>query len=148
MSVFHPHCVPSSVALSFQVFIAENKAWAFLCVGEMPSRQLQVNSNYSYKRHIIWCTWILGSENRLQWERSMRFSLSIGPVPQLTPFLSWFTPTVHTTDKGQIYKSSLYMSLLSAWINHFHLKAKGLMLWAILRSKAVAYWLSLDPSVD
>lgn len=53
MGVFHPCCVPSSVVLSFQVFIAQNKASAFLCAGEMPSRQLQVNSNYSYKRHII-----------------------------------------------------------------------------------------------
>jgi len=36
-------------------------------------------------------------------EESVSFSLSIGSVPQLTSSLSWFTPTVHMADRGQIY---------------------------------------------
>lgn len=69
---------------------------------------------------------------------SVSFAMSIGPVWPLTPFLKWFTPTA---DKGQSYNLKWWVLAvfvpLSAWINHFHLKARGLMLWAILRSKAV-----------
>lgn len=78
---------------------------------------------------------------------SVSFAMSIGPVWPLTPFLKWFTPTA---DKGQSYNLKWWVLAvfvpLSAWINHFHLKARDLMLWAILRSKAVCtdfQWISL-----
>lgn len=74
-------------------------------------------------------------------KRSVSFSMSIGPVWPLIPFLNWLTPSVHTADKGHIYNLKWQVLAifvpLSAWINCFHLKAKVLLLWAALRSKAV-----------
>lgn len=129
------------------VFIAQNKDWAFLCAGEKPGRQPQVNNNYSSQIHIIWCTWVSGNENRSQQEVSEFFhvhrdSLATHPLLKLI--------CVHTADKSQTYNLEwqvLAISVpLSAWMNHFNLKARNLMLWAILRGEAVCtdfHWISL-----
>lgn len=132
-------------------FIAQNKARAFLCAGEKPGRQPQVNNNRSYKnnRPLFDAHEYQAVKTDLD-KRSVSFSMSIGPVWPLTPFLNWFTPSVPTADKGQIYnlkwQGLAIFVPLSAWIHHFHLKASGLMLWDVLRSKAVCtdcHWISL-----
>lgn len=72
-------------------------------------------------------------------KRSVSFSMSIGPVWPLIPFLNWFTPSADTTDKGQTYnlkwQALAVFVPLSAWINHFHLKSRGLMLWVFWEVK-------------
>lgn len=82
-------------------------------------------------------------------KRSVIFAMSMGTVWPLTPFFNWFIPSVHTADKSQPYnlkwQALAIFVPLSAWINQFHLKARGLMCWTILRSKVVCtefHWIS------